>query len=141
MRFISSLGDFARAPFCLLLLATMIKICFFNPRDERTKEKKRARLRTTKTTTCPNCLSSSAFLSLPSVGFSSLSLSLFYARVRRFSCQNVFFCFFVSFVECFFCDLCLLTDSPRKWTYKSPVFLGENQEFSIFWPKIEPFSL
>jgi hypothetical protein len=32
-------------------------------------------------------------------------------------------------------------DSLGKWTYKSPVFLGENQEFSIFWPKIEPFSL
>jgi len=29
--------------------------------------------------------------------------------------------------------------SPRKWTYKSPVFLGENQEFSIFWPKNRAF--
>jgi hypothetical protein len=30
-------------------------------------------------------------------------------------------------------------DSLGKWTYKSPVFLGENQEFSIFWPKNRAF--
>lgn len=29
--------------------------------------------------------------------------------------------------------------SLGKWTYKSPVFLGENQEFSIFWPKNRAF--
>jgi hypothetical protein len=30
-------------------------------------------------------------------------------------------------------------NSLGKWTYKSPVFLGENQEFSIFWPKNRAF--
>ena len=27
----------------------------------------------------------------------------------------------------------------REMDYKSPVFLGENQEFSIFWPKNRAF--
>jgi hypothetical protein len=30
---------------------------------------------------------------------------------------------------------------PGNGLISPPVFLGENQEFSIFWPKIEPFSL
>ena len=33
----------------------------------------------------------------------------------------------------------ICADSLGKWTYKSPVFLGENQEFSIFWPKNRAF--
>jgi len=86
-------------------------MCFFQFAILRTKEKKRARLRTTKTTTCPNCLSSSAFLSLPSVGFSSLSLSCFYTFVaKRFFVSTLFFVFLCLLSSAFFCDLCLLTD-------------------------------
>lgn len=82
-------------------------MCFFQFAILRTKEKKRARLRTTKTTTCPNCLSSSAFLSLPSVGFSSLSLSLFYARVRQFFVSKRFFLFFLCLLSSAFFAICV----------------------------------
>jgi len=38
-----------------------------------------------------------------------------------------------------FLNLRFSSFSLGKWTYKSPVFLGENQEFSIFWPKNRAF--
>ena len=44
----------------------------------------------------------------------------------------------MTFLTCQFRQL-FWADSLEKWTYKSPVFLGENQEFSIFWPKNRAF--
>jgi hypothetical protein len=49
------------------------------------------------------------------------------------------------------CQICFFSKKMARWKrvfgqsremdYKSPVFLGENQEFSFFGLKIEPFSL
>ena len=47
------------------------------------------------------------------------------------------------------CQICFFSKKMARWKrvfgqsremdYKSPVFLGENQEFSIFWPKNRAF--
>ena len=52
-------------------------------------------------------------------------------KVRPVLAVKLTFLFFFAF---FFSSVSL-----GKWTYKSPVFLGENQEFSIFWPKNRAF--